>query len=126
MPMDYTRSDPESRIFLVRKVYSFILGMSSSNGDEHQLEPPSSDPTSPTNEQVACTNSEDKATTHSLIDDSQRLTPDQPRQTTDVLQEQLQQSDVETIHESMEEPIVSPAYEVTKPENESSIQDTEE
>lgn len=111
---------------LVRKACSFILGMSSSNGSELQLESPSSDSTSPPNDQVVGINSEDKATSDSLIDDSQQLPPDQTPQTTDLLQDQLEQSTAESAHESMEEPMVSPVCEGTKSESESSIQDTEE
>lgn len=110
---------------LVRKACSFILGMSSSNGDELEPKSPSKDSESSYNDQVACIDSEDKDTTDSLIDDSQHLTPDPAPQTTGLLQDPLQQSDTESVHESMEEPI-SPAFEVAKSESESSIQDTEE
>lgn len=111
---------------LVRKACSFILGMSSSNGSDLELESPSNDSTSPPNEQVVCINSEDKTTLDSLIDDSQLLRSDQAPPTTDLLQDQLEQSAAESTHESMEEPIVSPVSEVPKSESESSVQDTEE
>lgn len=112
---------------LFRKACSFILGMSSSNGSDLELESPSNDSTSPPNEQVVCINSEDKATSDSLIDDSQLLRSDQaPPTTTDLLQDQLEQSAAESTHESKEEPIVSPVCEVPKSESESSVQDTEE
>ena len=109
---------------LVRKVYRFLLGMSSSSGDELEPESSSGDLTSSTNDQVACIDSQDNVTTDSSIDDSQHLTLDQAPRSADLLQDQLEHSDTDSIQESLEKPI-SPACQIAKPGSESFIHDTE-